>query len=71
MTWKITLNLEGGFLGALLFGDCLIQCWYGVIAQLIRALPLQGRGPGFESQLLHHFTAKIVHLGVFRRSLGQ
>ena len=27
---------------------------YGVIAQLIRALPLQGRGPGFESQLLHH-----------------
>lgn len=26
----------------------------GVIAQLIRALPLQGRGPGFESLLLHH-----------------
>ncbi len=32
---------------------------YGVIAQLIRALPLQGRGPGFESLLLHHFYAKI------------
>ena len=27
--------------------------WNGVIAQLIRALPLQGRGPGFESLLLH------------------
>ena len=27
---------------------------YGAIAQLIRALPLQGRGPGFESLLLHH-----------------
>ena len=25
----------------------------GVIAQLIRALPLQDRGPGFESLLLH------------------
>lgn len=27
----------------------------GVIAQLIRAPPLQGGGPGFESLLLHHF----------------
>lgn len=26
---------------------------FGVIAQLARALPLQGRGPGFESLLLH------------------
>ena len=37
---------------------------YGAIAQLIRALPLQGRGPGFESLLLHHFSDKISH-GVF------
>ena len=27
---------------------------YGAIAQLIRAPPLQGGGPGFESLLLHH-----------------
>ena len=27
----------------------------GVIAQLIRALPLQGRGPVFESLLLYQF----------------
>ena len=27
----------------------------GVIAQLFRAPPLQGGGPGLESLLLHHF----------------
>ena len=38
----------------------------GVIAQLIRALPLQGRGPGFESLLLHHFLCEIMpRIGVF------
>ena len=38
----------------------------GVIAQLIRALPLQGRGPGFESLLLHHFFVfcDIIYLWI-------
>ena len=65
-------GVEGDYRGySLLFGKSLLELfWQGVIAQLIRALPLQGRGPGFESQLLHQFVARIVHLGTFRRSLG-
>ena len=37
---------------------------YGAIAQLIRALPLQGRGPGFESLLLHHFLINNQPWGI-------
>ena len=33
---------------------------YGAIAQLIRAPPLQGGGPGFESLLLHHIMKFAV-----------
>ena len=37
-----------------------IQGKYGAIAQLIRAPPLQGGGPGFESLLLHHIMKFAV-----------
>ena len=54
MTWKISPSGLIFFLMNFDFFRKMVQnMLYGVIAQLIRALPLQGRGPGFESLLLH------------------
>ena len=35
---------------------CLKTYFYGELAQLARALPLQGRGRGFKSLILHHYA---------------
>ena len=49
----------------LMSNEWIVFLKYGPVAQTGRALPLQGRGPGFKSRWVHFYSYVIIFAMIF------